>query len=140
MMRDALPAEHFSLPKIQALLNRVDYLRMRSALIALVLGFLIGAHSAHALSSTDAHRTSSSKEHGVEKRSDRLLKVKSLNLADEALSSAALGLPNSPSPQKQTPASDASLSKIKALANGDNLVNPWVPGRGAIGVRVKVTW
>lgn len=29
---------------------------------------------------------------------------------------------------------------IRSLASGDSLVNPWFPGKGAIGVKVKVTW
>ena len=33
-----------------------------------------------------------------------------------------------------------SLKTIKSLANGDSLINPWVPGRGAIGVKVQVAW
>jgi hypothetical protein len=33
-----------------------------------------------------------------------------------------------------------TIESIKSLANGDSLLNPWVPGRGAVGVNVKVTW
>lgn len=33
-----------------------------------------------------------------------------------------------------------ALGTIKSLANGESVVNPWMPGRGAIGVKVKVTW
>lgn len=33
-----------------------------------------------------------------------------------------------------------ALGTIKSLATGESLVNPWMPGRGAIGVKVKVTW
>jgi hypothetical protein len=33
-----------------------------------------------------------------------------------------------------------SLQTIQSLANGDSVINPWMPGRGAIGVKVKVAW
>jgi hypothetical protein len=36
--------------------------------------------------------------------------------------------------------SSGSEETIKSLASGDSLVNPWLPGKGAIGVKVKVTW
>ena len=41
--------------------------------------------------------------------------------------------------QVKEPGGD-SLKTIKSLANGDSLINPWVPGRGAIGVKVQVAW
>jgi hypothetical protein len=37
-------------------------------------------------------------------------------------------------------ATSSTVETVKSLANGDSLINPWVPGRGAIGVNVKVTW
>jgi len=37
-------------------------------------------------------------------------------------------------------ATSSTVETAKSLANGDSLLNPWVPGRGAIGVNVKVTW
>lgn len=36
--------------------------------------------------------------------------------------------------------SSGAVEKVKSLATGDSALNPWFPGRGAIGVNVKVTW
>ena len=43
-------------------------------------------------------------------------------------------------PVQPETATSSTVETIKSLANGDSLVNPWMPGRGAIGVNVKVTW
>lgn len=113
---------------------------MRSALHALILVFLILAQPAYGLSSTGAHRNSSAKARAETKQSEHALTVKSLNLADEIVSASSPAAGTTSSASRLHSASSPVLPRIKALANGDSLVNPWIPGRGAIGVRVKVTW
>jgi hypothetical protein len=43
-------------------------------------------------------------------------------------------------PSKVHSPQSSAVETITSLANGSAPLNPWVPERGAIGVRVKVTW
>jgi hypothetical protein len=43
-------------------------------------------------------------------------------------------------PSKVQQPQSSAVETITSLANGSAPLNPWVPERGAIGVRVKVTW
>jgi hypothetical protein len=43
-------------------------------------------------------------------------------------------------PSKVGAPQSSTVESITSLANGSGPINPWVPERGAIGVRVKVTW
>lgn len=43
-------------------------------------------------------------------------------------------------PSKVSAPQSSTVETITSLANGSAPINPWVPERGAIGVRVKVTW
>lgn len=43
-------------------------------------------------------------------------------------------------PIKVKDLSSGAADKVRSLATGDSAVNAWFPGRGAIGVNVKVTW
>jgi hypothetical protein len=56
---------------------------------------------------------------------------------EHARRSSKLILDEPVSPQTTT---SPTVESIKSLANGDSVLNPWLPGRGAVGVNVKVTW
>ena len=43
-------------------------------------------------------------------------------------------------PIKVKDLSSGAADKVRSLATGDSVVTAWFPGRGAIGVNVKVTW
>ena len=58
---------------------------------------------------------------------------------DKPLRSSATTLtlgPAVPPEQEVSP----TIKSVQSLANGAAPVNPWFPERGAIGVRMKVTW
>jgi hypothetical protein len=90
---------------------------------------------AHAVSgkSSESFRTSRSYSAGAPRTS--LLKV--VPIAPRATPPRKLILDQ---PVEIKNAESSSLKTIKSLATGDSLINPWVPGRGALGVKVQVTW
>jgi hypothetical protein len=43
-------------------------------------------------------------------------------------------------PAQERDEGSSTSRALKALASGDSTVNPWFPGRGAIGVQLNLSW
>lgn len=109
---------------------------MRLVALSVLMCLVCVASVAHASTGLQGH---SSKQGGLaaERKPDRPLVAKPRGKAAAKEKRPKLIL-DEPAPMNTT--ISPTVKSITSLTNGDSLVNPWFPGRGAVGVNVKVTW